>query len=340
VLYRHGDRNPLNAFPDDPYGSYWTEQGLGELTSIGKQQHYALGQYLRARYQGYLNEYNPDYVYVRSTDVDRTLMSALADLAGLYPPTEDQVWDEDLDWQPIPVHTVPEEEDLLMETGSDCPRYILQHAETLASAPVLEFMLQNEVLIQQMVNYLGGSGLTLDTVWDMFDAINIERMKNMTLPDWVDTDWDQLEDINTRYFYELFPNHITQRLKGGPLLKEWISNINNTIAAEDSTQLFVYSGHDDNIVAVQQALQVYTNNTPPYAAAMMVELHQIDGEYQIQILYRNDSTVDPYVLTVPGCTSLCPVKQFVYLTEDMIPGDVQQECQLNTLSELNIDLSN
>lgn len=48
-------------------------------------------------------------IHVRSTDIDRTLMSAEANLAGLYPPSGSQVWNEKLLWQPIPVHTVPDE---------------------------------------------------------------------------------------------------------------------------------------------------------------------------------------------------------------------------------------
>ena len=47
-------------------------------------------------------------MYVRSTDVNRCLMSAQSVLASLFPPEGDQKWDESLDWQPVPVHTVPE----------------------------------------------------------------------------------------------------------------------------------------------------------------------------------------------------------------------------------------
>jgi len=50
-------------------------------------------------------------VYIQSTDVDRTMMSAYCNLAGLFPPHGSQVWNESLLWQPIPVHTVPEDLD-------------------------------------------------------------------------------------------------------------------------------------------------------------------------------------------------------------------------------------
>lgn len=48
---------------------------------------------------------------VRSTDYDRTLMSAEAHLAGLYPPNGAQIFNPNLVWQPIPVHTVPQAEE-------------------------------------------------------------------------------------------------------------------------------------------------------------------------------------------------------------------------------------
>ena len=38
-------------------------------------------------------------------------MSTEAALAALYPPSGHQVWNEDIPWQPIPVHTVPKSMD-------------------------------------------------------------------------------------------------------------------------------------------------------------------------------------------------------------------------------------
>lgn len=58
-------------------------------------------------------------IYVRSTDVNRTLISAMSNLAGMFPrgvpgrdfplkenATEDNDWPSH--WTPIPIHTVPE----------------------------------------------------------------------------------------------------------------------------------------------------------------------------------------------------------------------------------------
>lgn len=51
VIYRHGDRTPVDLYPTDPWKneSLWPVK-FGELTNTGKQQHYALGKWLRKRY--------------------------------------------------------------------------------------------------------------------------------------------------------------------------------------------------------------------------------------------------------------------------------------------------
>ena len=62
---------------------------------IGTQQHYELGRLIRKRYMEENTLLSPNYtrdeVYIRSTDVDRTLMSVLSQLSALFPPDDDQV---------------------------------------------------------------------------------------------------------------------------------------------------------------------------------------------------------------------------------------------------------
>ena len=79
---------------------------------------YKLGTYLRKRYRTLIDvvNYNRKETYVRSTDRDRALISAQATLAGLFPPNEDQIWNSSIQWQPIPVHTIPVKQDFVSVT--------------------------------------------------------------------------------------------------------------------------------------------------------------------------------------------------------------------------------
>ena len=73
-----------------------------------------MGKWLRHRYSKFIDEsYKLSEIYVRSTDIDRALMSAESNLAGLYPPSGKQIWRKNLPWQPIPIHARSEHEDMV-----------------------------------------------------------------------------------------------------------------------------------------------------------------------------------------------------------------------------------
>lgn len=80
---------------------------------IGKLLEYDLGKWVRQRYADLLmgKPYRYDRILVNSSDVDRTLMSAELFLAGMFPPDVEEMWTNEIRWQPIPVHTLPKTAD-------------------------------------------------------------------------------------------------------------------------------------------------------------------------------------------------------------------------------------
>lgn len=107
----HGSRDrPL----EEDINVYDWNKGRGYLTKRGKVQGYELGQFLRQVYLDRLPlAYDENDIYVQASDIDRCISFAYTMLAGLYPTSGDRnmKWNEELDWQPIPVHTVPAEFD-------------------------------------------------------------------------------------------------------------------------------------------------------------------------------------------------------------------------------------
>jgi len=85
---RHGARYGLSK---KDYFNYTTPPWLkGELTNMGKRQHFLMGTEVRERYmvQNHLLDpvsYRPQEVYVRATDFNRTIESALSNIIGMYP---------------------------------------------------------------------------------------------------------------------------------------------------------------------------------------------------------------------------------------------------------------
>ncbi|XP_066428501.1 testicular acid phosphatase homolog [Eleutherodactylus coqui] len=337
LVYRHGDRSPIDTYPTDTYkGTAW-ENGLQQLTQVGIRQQYELGQYLRMRYENFLSpSYRKDEIYVRSTDYDRTLMSAQANLVGLYPPNGTQQWHPDIPWQPIPVHTVPVSQDRLLKFPSkDCPRYYELMKETIQLPEYKDRMNDWTVFIAHIANY---TGYYVDQavprrVWKVYDTLFCQKSHNFSLPAWATPAvLKTLEEI-TAYDIEA---HMTlhkpkekARLTGGILVDAILRNFTEAIKKSSPLKMVMYSAHDSTILALQGALGVYSGIHPPYASCHIFEFYkESDGTYSVGMYFRNESNKEPYELVVPGCTSPCPLRLFSQLMAPVISQDWWKECQI------------
>ena len=116
-IFRHGARTPYDGMTFnfiDCFGCKW--EGLKELTGVGLRQHFLVGYRNRLKYmeENHLIKevYDPRDVYLISTDTNRTIMSANAQVQGLYlpqtgptltpeqakvavPPVEEKVFDDE-----------------------------------------------------------------------------------------------------------------------------------------------------------------------------------------------------------------------------------------------------
>ena len=85
-VIRHGARYGLH---DDYFNETSPSWRPGELTQNGRRQQYLLGTEMRNKYmvQNKLIDFtfNPDQIHVRSTDINRTVESAMSQLLALYP---------------------------------------------------------------------------------------------------------------------------------------------------------------------------------------------------------------------------------------------------------------
>ena len=94
--FRHGARGPLRLNSDgvDYFGHKWSS--LGELTGVGMRMHYILGYRTHLKYKQFLSStYDPRELYVYSSDVNRTIISAASHLQGLYPESTGPVLTEE-----------------------------------------------------------------------------------------------------------------------------------------------------------------------------------------------------------------------------------------------------
>lgn len=338
VVWRHGDRSYLQSYPTDPYrNSQIWKNGLGELTNIGMRQQYDLGKYLRTRYSGILSkEYVKAQIYIRSTDNDRCIMSAEANLAGLYPVTKDEMWNgSSTNWHPIPVHVVPTEYDkLLVYPKTDCPRYD-QITKVISQSP---WFLQHEKNFSKFYKFIerntGFTNISLMSFDTFIVADNLFCLKthNFTLPDWVTEDVMvtlqhlaglqlglHFTDIDYKYRKEI------SQMQGGVLLKRIIQNMEDHIDGKSNFTTIAYSAHDSTLVPLLVSLGNYDWIQPDYASCIMVDLYKNTDQYEVNIRYkRGNGTITS--LQVYGCDMFCNFQEFVDTLLDYIPDDYEKVC--------------
>ncbi|XP_018411450.1 PREDICTED: prostatic acid phosphatase [Nanorana parkeri] len=337
MVFRHGDRSPIQTYPNDKYKEDSWPDGFGQLTQLGMDQHFELGKYLRKRYSGLLNEtYNKNEVFVRSTDVDRTLMSAQANLVGLFPPTGRQVWNPNIKWQPIPVHTMSQSNDMLLIAKENCPRFAELVNETSTSEIFNELKKPYVDFLKTLPNH---TGYSFDQLigskgpymwWTIYDALFCEKIHNYTLPDWATTTVIEkllgLQELSIAAYFGLYKQQEKTKLTGGVLVKAIIENITQALAPSSKQKMIMYSAHDMTVAALQSALNVSNGKLPPYASCHLFEIYEVGNDYTIEMYYRNDSSVEPYKITLPGCSQSCPLEKFTDLTSSIIAKDWRKEC--------------
>ena len=85
--FRHGARQPYTKINlttwIDLIGVQW--DGQGEMTPLGSRMHYLLGVSTKKKYKNFISEkFNPNEIFIISTDINRTIMSAATNLQGMY----------------------------------------------------------------------------------------------------------------------------------------------------------------------------------------------------------------------------------------------------------------
>lgn len=315
---------------------------------MGMQQEYDLGTYFRKRYleTGFMSpDYNRSELYVRSTSYDRALMSAYSVLAGFFPPVKNQsMWNPKISWQPIPVHTVPLEEDHLLITGSPCPVYEQAKRKSPDNIPVQTKTMEEFHDFYSYVSNHSGEPNTWSGIGSVLDPIFCQHASSYNAPpEWVTPDiMDQilqLRDIST--IVASAPQQFAY-LKGGELVREMLEHMLNksSEAAPTPEKLFMYSAHDSTVLQFLSTLGVFNYRQPPYTACVIVELHELQqGEFTVQISYKNDSRSEPYVLTLPNCDTLCPLDQFAKIMKSSTPDDFKIACGMTNMQNDTSHLS-
>lgn len=293
-VIRHGDRTPLIASPE--MEKIWP-QGVGQLTAKGMRQEYELGKLLRQQYVNQYHllpkQYDINTMTVRSSAMPRTMMSAQSILFGLYPlgtgPSLDgsnKALPKGL--QPIPINTVPREQDSLL-----LPNHNKEEFKQLLETYVLNSPEWTQKDQELKSNYPVWSKIFDTPISNLFDLIHIsdrlfiERLYNLPLPGGLrDKDADTLIGIG-KWALLYIANHPKLALIAGSELAQTIKH-EMSLATEQNRPLkyLLFVAHDTTLEAQLKLLGQSIDDIPPYASDLNYSLFDMGSYYEVKITYN------------------------------------------------------
>ncbi|XGW09332.1 hypothetical protein V3C99_011547 [Haemonchus contortus] len=292
VIWRHGDRSPTKTWPTDPFQEgNWTfgGGGFGQLSPIGMGQHMRLGEFLRKTYVDKLNFLNSRYsskeIYIRSTDKNRTLISAMSNMLGMYGQENNgavvgEDYPSDEGWPkgfvPIAVHTVDDDTDYIGNPDAVCDRQTWLWNMAKTSQELQDF--QNRIDVRDLLANLTihcGEPVDIDNLWIIRDTLYIEQVHfNETLRKvnkWFSDDFfnqitmvnDQVQKYQSGSFNgTLMMNNLDignelQKIRGGSMMNDIYMHMNIKLQCLNKSspncswinglKYYAYSAHDSTI---------------------------------------------------------------------------------------------
>jgi len=311
-VIRHGDRTPITEIPQDPH--QWHE-GLGQLTALGMLQEYHLGESLRKRYveekKLLPTHYEVQTVHIRSSDYDRTLMSAEALLLGLYPlGTGPQLPNGTMAlpsaYQPIPIHTVDRHNDTLFLSSEELREQLERYVFTRP-----DWKQKTAELQPQFARWSQLTGINIHSLHQLIslgDTLLVRKLHKIPLPSGI-TEEDEKTLIEVRDWGQAtyYKSADFATLSTAALLKK--INEYLELARQHQTKLkyVLFSGHDGTILGLLGAMHLPQDKTPTYASDLNFSLYETPASTTVLKI-----TLNGELITVPHCGKVICSKKIEY----------------------------
>ncbi|XP_060944466.1 lysophosphatidic acid phosphatase type 6 [Limanda limanda] len=301
----HGGPRP-SAPVEDSYRRNILTGGAfpGQLTTVGMQQLYELGTRLRRKYieeTPFLGStFSPAEVYVRSTNIVRTIESAKCLVAGLFQQKQKEI---------VHILTTGAESEILYPNYHGCKLLKLLGSHRWAESSTLPDIAVDLQSIQSVLGIAAHQHVDFILIRDDMVA---RETHGLPCPPVLDTWRDTVEQRAVEMICHVYEPSKRENLQlcVGPLLHTLLTNLDEKVqgtSSEPNRKMFLYSAHDTTLIPCLMALGVFDMKWPPYAADITLEMHQ---HRQTNEAFVKVSYIDQDLL-IPGCSGVyCPLQEF------------------------------
>jgi len=261
----------------------------------------------------------PEDIWIRSTDVPRTIQSVQANLWNFFPPQNGTNGKINV----IDIHTMDIDVDDMTPNSNICPALITRTAQLMNTSQYAAWNASANKLINIIAKVYNTTADNLPDVGGLWDAFGARMCHQKYIPDAIP--YQTLLDIEAAAGAELdylWSDPEYGRLGSGILLNEINGRILDYINGQLAPKLVFYSGHDSTVGPLMGTLG-FTNGWPPYASHVEIELwSDSNSHFFVQVKYNGQS------YKLPGCSGyMCPLSQFEGFISTRIPT-TPKECGL------------
>lgn len=161
-------------------------------------------------------------------------------------------------------------------------------------------------------------------VYQLYFGLSTQSEYGFTLPPWTNAVWpDTITDLAIEEYYVSMATMDMRRMAVGYLLEKIVGDAKKKIADHNrlGRKIHLYSAHENNVAQLLISLGIFEPHVPNYGAYAVIELHKINNQYKIKVVYENYNGNGPEVLKISGCDTLCPLDRFVTLVKQYFPSD-------------------
>ncbi|XP_078307637.1 lysophosphatidic acid phosphatase type 6 isoform X1 [Panthera onca] len=344
VVFRHGARSPLKPLPweqaewnlqllevppqtqfdytvtnlagglkpHSPFDSQYRKTVLkggmfaGQLTNVGMQQMFALGQRLRKSYVEdipFLSPtFNPLEVFVRSTNIYRNLESTRCLLAGLFQSQKEG---------PIVIHTDEASSEVLYPNYQNCWS-LQERTRGRRQAACLQPGISED--LQKVKEGMGIASNDGVDFLSLFDNAAAEQVHSLPSCPTLRRFAQMIEQraVDTALYVMQREDRESLQMAVGPFLHILESNLRKVMdpatAPGKTRKLYLYAAHDVTLMPLLIILGIFDHKWPPFAVDLTMELyqHRESKEWFVKLYYRGEEQVPE------GCPDqLCPLDKFL-----------------------------
>ncbi|KAB0362932.1 hypothetical protein FD754_007088 [Muntiacus muntjak] len=346
VVFRHGARSPLKPLPQEdqqvewkpqlievppqtqldytvtnlaggpkphsPFDSQYRETTLkggmfaGQLTKVGMEQMFALGERLRKNYVEdipFLSPtFNPLEVFIRSTNIYRNLESTRCLLAGLFQRQKEG---------PIVIHTDEASSEVLYPNYQYCWNLQKRTRGRRQAASLQPGISEDLKKVKE------GMGIASSDEVDflvLLDNMAAEQVHNLpSCPTLKRFAWMiEQRAVDTASYILQWEDRESLQMAVGPFLHILESNLLKVVdpatPPSKTRKLYLYAAHDVTLMPLLMTLGIFDHKWPPFAVDLTMELyqHRESKEWFVQLYYRGKEQVPK------GCPDrLCPLDKFL-----------------------------